>query len=178
MRRPRRANVPRVSPGPLSCPRCAITYALDERFCAKCGMPLTYSGKGEQEPITEAHEKARKIKPQYTQGELVRVAGGRNQAEAELIQGMLLEEGIPSLLQRSRGFDVPDFLAAGPRDVMVAEAAAAPARAILLDADMITEGAATGGIPGIGSPGRLLVGVLVAVALAGALVYLLYTLSA
>jgi hypothetical protein len=141
-------------------------------------MPLVYSGKGEQEPITEAHEKARKIKPQYTQGELVRVAGGRNQAEAELIQGMLLEEGIPSILQRSRGFDVPDFLAAGPRDVMVAEAAAESARAILLDAEMIAEGTATGGIPGIGSPGRLLVGVLVAVALAGALVYLLYTLSA
>ena len=32
---------------------------------------------------------------------------------------MLLEEGIPSLLRRSGGFDVPDFLAAGPRDVLV-----------------------------------------------------------
>jgi len=141
-------------------------------------MPLVYSGKGEQEPITEAHEKARKIKPQYTQGELVRVAGGRNQAEAELIQGMLLEEGIPSMLRRTRGFDVPDFLAAGPRDVMVAEAAVESSRAILLEADMITEGAEVRGIPGIGSPGRLLFGVLVAVALAAALVWVLYRLSA
>ena len=34
-------------------------------------------------------------------------------------QGMLLEEGIPSLMRRSGGFDVPDFLAAGPRDILV-----------------------------------------------------------
>ena len=33
----------------------------------------------------------------------MRVAGGRNQAEAELIQGMLLEEGVPSMLRRSAG---------------------------------------------------------------------------
>ena len=72
-----------------------------------------------EEPLSDAHGRARKIDPEYTRGELVRVAGGRNQAEAELIQGMLLEEGVPSMLRRSRGFDVPDMLAAGPRDVMV-----------------------------------------------------------
>ena len=43
----------------------------------------------------------------------MRVAGARNQAEAELIQSILLEEGMPSILRRSAGFDVPDFLAAG-----------------------------------------------------------------
>ena len=37
-----------------------------------------------------------------------------------MIQGLLLEEGIPSLARRSGGFDVPDFLAAGPRDILVA----------------------------------------------------------
>jgi hypothetical protein len=56
------------------------------------------------------------------------VAGGRNQAEAELIQNILLEEGVPSILRRTAGFDVPDMLAAGPRDVMVAESAASVAR--------------------------------------------------
>ena len=30
-----------------------------------------------------------------------------------MIQGILLEEGIRSVLQRMRGFDVPDFLAVG-----------------------------------------------------------------
>ena len=41
------------------------------------------------------HERARKIKPQLTEGPLVQVAWGRNQAEAEFIQGLLLEEGVP-----------------------------------------------------------------------------------
>jgi hypothetical protein len=49
----------------------------------------------------------------------VRVATARNQAEAELLESLLLEEGIPSLVRRTGGFDVPDFLAAGPRDIMV-----------------------------------------------------------
>ncbi len=165
--------------GPLACPRCATKHSLDERFCPECGMPLTYAGRGEQQPITEAHERARKIKPQYTGGELVRVAGGRNQAEAELIQGMLLEEGIPSILRRTRGFDVPDFLAAGPRDVMVPEAGYEPARRLLLDAEIVSgEPTGTDGIPGIGSPARLLTWVLVALAVAAVLVWLLYQATA
>jgi hypothetical protein len=159
--------------GPLACPRCATKYPLEERFCAECGMPLVYAGRGEQKPITDAQERARKIKPQYTEGELVRVAGSRNQAEAELIQGMLLEEGIPSILRRTRGFDVPDFLAAGPRDVMVPQAAYEPARQLLLDAEMVSNGAQDG-LPGIGSPARLLGWVFVAVAAAALLVWVLY----
>ena len=50
-------------------------------------------------------------------GKLVKVAFARNQAEAEMLQGLLSEAGIPSVLKRSGGFDNPDFLAAGPRDV-------------------------------------------------------------
>ena len=64
-------------------------------------------------------------------GELVRVAAARNQAEAELVQGLLREEGVPSLVRRSGGFDVPDFLASGPRDVMVAAENAVTAREII-----------------------------------------------
>jgi hypothetical protein len=84
----------------------------------------------------EAHERARKIRPELTRGPLVRVAGGRNQAEAELIQNILLEEGVPSILRRTAGFDVPDFLAAGPRDVMVPESGAVVAREALFAADI------------------------------------------
>jgi hypothetical protein len=116
---------------PLACPRCARRYTLEERFCSDCGMPLVYVGRDEERPITEAHERARKIKPQYTGGRQVRVAGASNIAEAEMIQGMLLEEGIPSYQRRSRGFDVPDFLAAGPRDIIVPEAGAEAAREVL-----------------------------------------------
>jgi hypothetical protein len=122
---------------PLACPTCALRFGLDERFCAKCGMPLVYVGSDPVEtPVDAAHERARKIDPRYTEGELVRVAGGRNQAEAEFIQGMLLEEGVPSILRRSAGFDVPDFLAAGPRDVMVPQAGAEVAREVLLEAEL------------------------------------------
>src|SRR2546430_11286760 len=116
------------SSGPLSCPRCAISYPLSERFCANCGMPLVYKGRGDEQPITDAHGRARKIKPQYSRGEPVKVGFARNQAEAELMQGLLLEQGIPSFVKRSRGFDVPDFLAAGPRGLPVPQAAPQAAR--------------------------------------------------
>lgn len=66
-------------------------------------------------------------------GPLVKVAFGRNQAEAELMQGLLREEGIPSVLKRSGGFDNPDFLAAGPHDVFVTEQIAPRAREVLAD---------------------------------------------
>ena len=102
-------------------------------------MPLVYAGRDAGEPITERHQRARKIKPQLAQGDLVRVAGGRNQAEAELIHGFLLEEGIPSLLRRSAAFDVPDFLAAGQRDVLVPASGAAAARELLAEVEL-TEG--------------------------------------
>jgi hypothetical protein len=100
-------------------------------------MPLVHPG-GEplEDPVSDAHGRARKINPEFTEGELVRVAGGRNQAEAELIQGLLLEWGVPSVLRRTAGFDVPDFLAAGPRDVLVPEAGAETAREVLLQADL------------------------------------------
>lgn len=65
-------------------------------------------------------------------GALVKVAGARNQAEAEFIQALLREEGVPSMLRRSPGFEVIDF---GPRDVLVPEAAAEMARQILMEAD-------------------------------------------
>ena len=125
---------------PLVCPRCATPHAEPERFCRECGMPLTYAGRSDLEaPVTEAHARARKIKPQYSEGDLVRVAGSRNQAEAELIQGLLLEEGVPSMLRRSRGFDVPDMLAAGPRDVMVPASGASAARDVLMQADLLAQ---------------------------------------
>jgi Putative prokaryotic signal transducing protein len=64
-------------------------------------------------------------------GKLVKVAYAQNQAEAEMIQGLLSEHGIPSMLKRAAGFDVPDFLAAGPRQILVSEEIAAQAREVL-----------------------------------------------
>lgn len=81
----------------------------------------------------ERHERARKVFPQYGEGPLVKVGWAPNQAEAEMIAGLLLEEGVPSVVRRAGGFDVPDFLAAGPRDVLVAASGADRARDILAD---------------------------------------------
>jgi hypothetical protein len=127
-----------VANEPLVCPSCAEPHPLDERFCRFCNMPLVYSGRlGVDEPVSDRHERARKIDPRYTEGDLVRVAGAMNQAEAEFVQGLLLEEGIPSTLRRTRGFDVPDMLAAGPRDVMVPASGHGAARDVLLEAEIV-----------------------------------------
>jgi hypothetical protein len=141
---------------PLVCPSCAEPHPLDARFCRLCNMPLVYAGTlGVGDPVTERQERARKIKPQYAEGALVQVAGAQNQAEAEFIQGLLLEEGVPSALQRTRGFDVPDMLAAGPRDVMVPESGYVAAREVLLQAEIVTDERA---VPT--PPGRVLAGLL------------------
>jgi hypothetical protein len=167
------------SPQPLACPNCARKYPLSERFCADCEMPLVYVGRGEEEPITEAHEKARKVKPQYLGGDLVKAGFASNLAEAELIQGILLEEGIPSVQRRTRGFDVPDFLAAGPRDILVPQAAEETARALLADVELATGEEPVAPAVGDGGerPLRLFVVLVVAVGLAAALVFALYQLA-
>jgi len=114
----------------LVCPSCATGHEDGERFCGRCGTPLVHA-----DPVapreSERRDRARKIRPQYAEGPLVKVVGARNQAEAELLQGMLLEEGVPSLMRRSGGFDVPDFLASGPRDILVPSSGAEAAREIL-----------------------------------------------
>lgn len=117
--------------GELVCPTCGVRHPESERFCERCGMPLVHAGRGEREVPSERRRRARKIKPQYAEGKPVKVARADNQAEAEFISGLLLEEGIPSMIQRSAGFDVADFLAAGPRDVLVPESGAQAAREAL-----------------------------------------------
>jgi hypothetical protein len=64
-------------------------------------------------------------------GKLVKVAFAPSQMEAEMIQGLLSEHGIPSLVKRGPGFDVPEFMPVGPRQIFVAESVAAAAREIL-----------------------------------------------
>ncbi len=149
----------------LTCPNCGGSYRGGERFCPRCNLPLTYPAGAIEAPHSELHRRARKIKPQLAEGRLVRVAGARNQAEAEFIQSLLLEEGVPSVLRRSAGFDVPDFLAAGPRDILVPESGVPTAREVLLQAEIIADAPPRPVV----APGRLAIGLLAALAL-GALV--------
>jgi hypothetical protein len=165
------AGGPVQAPG-LVCPGCGSRFSAEERFCPECRLPLALESSGRVD-ISAAHARARKIKPQLAEGELVRVAWAHNQAEGEFIQGLLLEEGVPSLLRRSAGFDVPDFLAAGPRDVMVPMSGAATAREVLLEAEVIDSKTAERPV----APGRLLAGLIVALAL-GALIVWVATMLA
>ena len=170
------------SSGPLTCPRCALSHPLDERFCARCGMPLVHEGRGSERPITETHERARKVRPEYARGEPVKVGFVRSQPEGEMVQGMLLEEGIPSMLRRNLGFDVPEALAGGARDVLVPETGAEAAKRLLAGTELQSEeaeiaemrGEARIALGGETSPSRLALWVLAALAAALAIVWLLY----
>jgi hypothetical protein len=138
-------------------------------------MPLVHAPAAEHEdtaerPLDELWRRARRIKPQYSEGALVRVVGARNQTEADFIQGLLLEEGIPSLQRRARGFDVPDFLAAGPRDVLVPESGAPAARDVLLQSELLEEGATAR--PWNATALRVMAALLTGLALLGALAWL------
>jgi hypothetical protein len=107
----------------------------------------------------------------------VPVASASNIAEAEMIQGMLLEEGIPSFQRRSRGFDVPDFLAAGPRDIIVPEAGAEAAREVLAQTPIGEEPAAPQPHPAQARPLWLLAAIVGGMAGAFALAWLLYQVT-
>jgi len=117
-------------------------------------------------------------------GDLVKVAFARNQVEGEMLQGLLSEAGIPSVLRRSFGFDNPDFLAGGPHDVMVNQAAAKRAREVLAEtmvededeerAELEEQRRLARGETGVVSPGRLAFWVGAAVVGAAILIWLLY----
>ena len=156
----------------LVCPSCGREHADEERFCARCGLPLVPEGGPAEAVLDERGERMRKIKPQYSEGELVRVKVARQQPEAEFIQSLLLEEGIPSTLRRTRGFDVPEMLAAGPRDVLVPASGAAAAREVLLEAELIDDRPAPPT-----RPGRVLAGLLAGVALVALVVVVLEALG-
>jgi len=114
----------------LVCPGCGRSYPPEDRFCEPCAMPLVHA-RGPEPPSSRARLRARKINPQYAEGRLVKVARAQSQPEAEFIEGLLLEEGIPSMIRRSAGSDVPDLLAAGARDVLVPASGADAAREAL-----------------------------------------------
>jgi hypothetical protein len=115
--------------GQLVCPSCAREYAADERFCESCGMPLVQRSQGREDPaVSPRQETARKIKPEYADGPLVKVASVNNLTQAEFIAGLLLEEGIPSILRGSTAGHGPLL---GGRDILVPESGEQAAREAL-----------------------------------------------
>jgi hypothetical protein len=59
------------------------------------------------------------------------VAWARHQPEAEMLAGILRDNGIPVFFRRSLGADVPDYLAAGARVLLVPADRALEAHALL-----------------------------------------------
>jgi len=156
----------RTQQGGLVCPGCGERFGAEERFCPRCSLPLVSDAPAPE--VSERQRRARKVKPQLSEGELVRVAGARNLAEAEFIQGLLLEEGVPSMLRRSAGFDVPDFLAAGPRDILVAITGLDTAREVLLQAELIDDQPGDAAV----APVKLLAWLIVALVVGALLVWM------
>ena len=115
--------------GQLVCPSCAQEHASDERFCESCGMPLVQRPEARDGPaVSPRQETARKIKPEYADGPLVKVASVNNLTQAEFIAGLLLEEGIPSILRGSTAGHGPLL---GGRDILVPESGEQAAREAL-----------------------------------------------
>jgi hypothetical protein len=133
------------------------------------------AGGGITGRVSERDHRASSIRPELAGGELVKVAWAHNQAEAELVQGLLLEAGVPSLLRRSAGFDVPDMLAAGPRDVMVPADGVSVAREMLAH-EGIDWGGARADSRAVVAPARLLAWLLGALAVGALVIWLVWLL--
>jgi hypothetical protein len=63
----------------------------------------------------------------------VKLAAAPDESVALLMDGVLKDAGIPSLIQRAAGFDAPDFLAADLRDVLVPGSLVEEAKQVLED---------------------------------------------
>ena len=160
----------------LTCPGCGARAGGGQRFCGECGLPLVLGDgveRGADREVSERQRRARLVKPQLAEGPLVKVAWVRNQAEGEFMQSLLLEQGVPSLLRRTAGFDVPDMLFAGPRDVLVAASGVETARETLLGAGLAPDAAAERGARPIVRPWPLLAGLLIALVAVAAVVWAL-----
>lgn len=101
--------------------------------------------------------------------DLVRVAVAANQTEAEFYETLLADVGIPVLIKRTSGFDVPDYLAAGARDLLVAPQDEAKAREVLRERASIEPAEISGP-----NPRLLLGGLLLAVAVVALLVLIAF----
>ncbi len=105
--------------------RNALDYGLRKKACtsflrrAFLGGPAVYFG-------AETPEGSRL-------DDWVKVGSAPNETAALMMEGLLKNCGMPVLIRRGAGFDIPDFLSAGPRDVLVPDLYVEEARQLLED---------------------------------------------
>jgi hypothetical protein len=102
--------------------------------------------------------------------DLVKVAYAHDELEAEFLQGLLREADVASVVRRAPGFDVPEFLAAGPRHVLVAASDVPVAQDVLREVDAGQLGPPSRS--GANRRSRVLAGLLIPVALVALVVCL------
>ena len=83
--------------------------------------------------------------------------------QAEFLQGLLREADVGSVVRRAPGFDVPEFLASGPRHVLVAASDVPLAQDMLREIDPGPPGPPSRS--GTDRRSRVLAGLLIPVAL-------------
>lgn len=113
-----------------TCPFCGCEFERGDSACPSCDLPLLHDSV-EASANHGTVIMATAPCPEFATGSLRRVTIASNQAEAEMVESMLRSEGIPCIVRRSPGADVPDFLAAGRRDILVPEGGLAAARDLL-----------------------------------------------
>jgi hypothetical protein len=102
--------------------------------------------------------------------DLVKVAYAHDEFEAEFLQGLLREADVGSVVRRAPGFDVPEFLTAGPRHVLGAASEVPVAQDVLREVDAGEPGPPSRS--GADRRSRVLAGLLVPVALVALVVCL------
>ena len=68
--------------------------------------------------------------------EPVQVAFANNRTEADLVQAILREEGIPSITRKPNGTFLTDLFGIGARDILVPAAAEDKSRELLADLEV------------------------------------------
>ena len=133
--------------GELFCPVCGASYPADERFCATCKLPLVYSDHVREvgdvsATATSAPARSSRSSPRASWcGSPARATRPRPSSS----RACCSRRAFPACCAAAPASTCPDFLAAGPRDVLVPETAVATAREVLLEGELINGRAACSG---------------------------------
>jgi hypothetical protein len=112
--------------------------------------------------------RAQRVRPEYASGELVKVAVASSAAEADLIVGILLDQGIPARTAN----ELASVFPTSSRDILVPQSAYEAARGLVASTGEHEVEPVQPGRDAV----RLAIGMLIALALGAALAWALFEL--